>query len=202
MRELNSRLKLVRILLGWSQADLSEKLGITPNYLSLLERGRKGPSYSLLKRFAEVTGVSLGVLVDNHTGADPGNEPLRNELRERLEVLKTLTDPRSTPETEASPRSGGLAGRFKKLASSWRAECAHVSSVREMVLHPAYQQIIGMGPDALPLIFAELERSPDHWFWALRAITQEDPVPREHRGNVVEMARAWLGWAERRGITW
>ena len=108
----------------------------------------------------------------------------------------------STAMTEA--RAGlwvdALAERFRRLSETWRQECAHLSSIREMVLHPAYQQIVGMGPNALPFIFAELERKPDHWFWALRAITGEDPVSSEHRGNVSRMARDWLHWAERRGI--
>ena len=69
-----------------------------------------------------------------------------------------------------------------------------------MVLHPAYQQIVGMGAEALPFILAELERKPEHWFWALRAITREDPVPPSHRGNVVLMARDWLQWAKRKGL--
>ena len=61
-------------------------------------------------------------------------------------------------------------------------------------MHPAYQQIIGMGEEALPLILEELSRRPGHWFWALKAITGEDPVPAEHAGEVPEMTRAWLEW--------
>lgn len=89
-----------------------------------------------------------------------------------------------------------LAERFQSLAEMWRSDCAYLSSTQEMVLHSAYQQIIGMGLSALPFIFAELERKPDHWFWALRAITGQDPVPLKHRGNIVEMAHAWLIWAQ------
>jgi hypothetical protein len=70
-----------------------------------------------------------------------------------------------------------------------------------MVLHPAYQQIIGMGKEALPFLIRELERNPDHWFWALRAITGEDPVPAEHRGRVRLMAQDWVKWARKRGVT-
>ncbi len=96
----------------------------------------------------------------------------------------------------------GRSERFEKLAKVWREECFHFSSAREMFQHPAYQQIVGMGPSALPFIFAELARQPDHWFWALRAITQDDPVSSEHRGNLSEMARDWLDWARKRGIRW
>lgn len=110
----------------------------------------------------------------------------------------------STSLTEAEPpvATDKLAKRFETLAEAWRKECAHLSSVREMVLHPAYQQIIGMGKDAVPFLLRELERQPDHWFWALWAITQENPVHPEHQGQVREMARDWLEWARRKGIEW
>jgi hypothetical protein len=111
----------------------------------------------------------------------------------------------STSFTETEPTSWSammLARRFESLAAAWRKECAHLSSVREMVLHPAYQQIIGMGRDAIPFLLRELERQPDHWFWALWAITGENPVPPEHRGRLRDMARDWLEWARQRGIRW
>jgi hypothetical protein len=66
----------------------------------------------------------------------------------------------------------------------------------EIATHPAYQRIIGMGPEALPHIFRRLESGPDHWFWALRAITGVDPVPPEDRGRMVKMREAWLNWAK------
>ena len=61
--------------------------------------------------------------------------------------------------------------RFQALVSEWRREVAWTSSSSEMAMHPAYQQIIGMGRVAVPLLLRELEQHPDHWFWALRAIT-------------------------------
>jgi hypothetical protein len=64
-----------------------------------------------------------------------------------------------------------------------------------MALHPAYQQIIGMGPVALPFLLRALRRRPEHWFWALKAITGADPVQPEHRGQVRMMAADWLEWA-------
>jgi len=94
------------------------------------------------------------------------------------------------------------ADRFMKHAAAWQNDCAYLSSVQEMAIHPAYQQIIGMGQDALPFIFAALEREPDHWFWALHAITQEDPVLAEHRGQISRMAQDWLDWARSRGMQW
>ncbi len=57
-----------------------------------------------------------------------------------------------------------------------------------------------MGALAVPLIFAELRRETDHWFWALEAITGENPVPAENSGNVNAAAEAWLQWGRREGL--
>ena len=88
------------------------------------------------------------------------------------------------------------AERFQKLAATWKSAVRFLSDTDEMCSHPAYQEIIGMGPAAVPFIFSELEREPDNWFWALKAITGEDPVPEEHRGDVALMAKDWLAWGQ------
>jgi hypothetical protein len=42
----------------------------------------------------------------------------------------------------------------------------------------AYYKIIGMGMAAVPFILKDLEQNePNHWLWALHAITEENPVP-------------------------
>lgn len=54
----------------------------------------------------------------------------------------------------------------------------------------------------MPLLLRELEREPDHWFWALKAITGADPVPEACRGKVRDMARSWVEWGRRQGYRW
>ena len=56
----------------------------------------------------------------------------------------------------------------------------------------AYQQIIGMGAEALPFIFRELQKEPDHWFWALHAITGENPVSKNAAGDLKAMTSTGL----------
>ena len=75
-----------------------------------------------------------------------------------------------------------------------------MSNVAQMALLAPYQKIIGMGPEAVPLILEELQREPDQWFWALEAITDEDPVPPEAKGKVRLMAEAWIEWGKQRGL--
>lgn len=66
--------------------------------------------------------------------------------------------------------------RFTRLSEQWRKDSRFMSSVHQMVLLPSYQCIIGMGWPAVPFILNDLKNNPQHWFWALRAITDIDPV--------------------------
>lgn len=90
--------------------------------------------------------------------------------------------------------------RFNDLADKWTSETAHHSMMSKVVLHRSYQEIIGLGRDALPLILKRLAVEPNHWFWALRAISGEDPVPAADIGRFDAMRHAWLQWGRNRGL--
>jgi hypothetical protein len=100
---------------------------------------------------------------------------------------------------DAQARAKETESEFNKLVTEWRSDRKATSSSTALAMHPAYQLIIGMGEKALPFIFADLQRGIDHWFWALRAITRENPIPPESRGNMQEMANAWLNWGRDKG---
>lgn len=91
---------------------------------------------------------------------------------------------------------------FLALVIAWKHGRGPTSSIRELAMHPAYQRIIGMGERVVPFILRELEREPDHWFWALTAITGQDPIPKEARGRVERMAKIWLNWGRENGYSW
>ena len=103
------------------------------------------------------------------------------------------------PATRQPP---SLEQTFHELVTTWRQETRFTSSVTDMAMHRAYQRIIGLGPAAVPLLLRELERHPDHWFWALYASTGVDPTTPEQKGKVQEMAKAWLDWGREAGYTW
>lgn len=91
--------------------------------------------------------------------------------------------------------------RFGYFAEQWRAGRGATSSITKMAMHPAYQQIIAMGPRVIPLILRQLEsegNEPDMWFWALRSLSNVDPVSNADRGNITRMAQAWLAWGRTR----
>src|SRR4051812_33627206 len=114
----------------------------------------------------------------------------------------------STPERYAmtpplSPSASSRAisrERFRRLAAEWKDLSQHMSNPAQMAMLRPYQKIIGMGADAVPFILEELRREPDQWFWALEAITDENPVPADTAGKVRQMAQAWIEWGKGRGL--
>jgi hypothetical protein len=88
----------------------------------------------------------------------------------------------------------GLDRLFRTLVKQWKRDSRYLSNSAQMALLEPYQNIIGLGAPALPLILDELRREPDHWFWALRSITREDPVPKKAAGKLDEMTQAWIDW--------
>lgn len=91
-------------------------------------------------------------------------------------------------------RQSGTKQRFYFLSRQWKTDTKYLSSINEMVLHPAYQQIVGMGPAAIPLILLELKKDPDYWFEALKSITGINPVVENDMGNLSKMVESWLDW--------
>ena len=87
---------------------------------------------------------------------------------------------------------------FEAHASEWKRDTAHLSDPSMIAEHHAYQNIIGMGEEAIPLILRDMEESPSLWFSALRSITGESPVRPEDRGDIDAMTAAWLDWGRRR----
>jgi hypothetical protein len=89
-----------------------------------------------------------------------------------------------------------LVARFRRLADRWVADTEDMSMIEDMIVHPAYLEIIGMGPSALPLLLDELEREPNHWFTALMAVSGgQNPVEDAEAGDLDKMTEAWMQWA-------
>jgi hypothetical protein len=92
-----------------------------------------------------------------------------------------------------------LTERFTRLVKQWKSECRYMSNLAQMAILRSYQNIIGMGDPAIPLILQELKKETDHWFWALEAITGENPVRNKSAGKVELMAQAWVEWGIKKG---
>ena len=160
------------------------------------------------ERVPEDWGDYCAVEDDRHTRCyvlDPPDKMIRwsDEVRERVVRRSRGPVESSTeevegvvfewaPETTRGRTGDDLTGQFKELASVWRSETRGVPFVISRSAHWAYQRIIGMGPRAVPLILQDLSEQPDHWYWALNAITGEDPA--EGVESFDEAAQRWLDW--------
>ena len=90
--------------------------------------------------------------------------------------------------------------RFHELRDDWKSKTRHLSNTAQISLVFSYQKIIGMGPTVVPLILSELEKEPDHWFWALEAITDENPVAESDAGDIKASACVWVQWGRDQGL--
>jgi hypothetical protein len=139
---------------------------------------------------------------------------ISNSGEDKWEVLRSLVEPRVAPESWCRVRPWSTRGKipirrthhvsysvrqeFGQLVSRWKADTTFLSSDTDIVLHPAYQRIMGMGERVLPLIFQNLRDEGGNWFWALRHITGENPVSSGDIGKSKRMKEAWLTWGRER----
>lgn len=105
-----------------------------------------------------------------------------------FDVIRSVTEPQPAPTYTAEQ----LNQIFIENRDTWLREMPSSSSIEDVVLHPSYQRIIGLGPQVLPLILRDLEARPVFWFWALGAITGH--LPDHEAGDFESARRAWLEW--------
>lgn len=110
----------------------------------------------------------------------------------------TATIPLNMPQYEPDELERIFCHLVQKMLSETRSE----SSTQRIAMHPAYQQIIGLGQPAVPFLLREIERKSGRWFWAMKSITREDPVPVSDRGRTKKMVDAWLTWGKQKGYQW
>lgn len=113
--------------------------------------------------------------------------------------LRSMLTPVETSLRTQFYDANELEQRFRNLATTWKNDTRFSSATTEIVLHPAYQQIIGLGRPALPLVFAELMKEPYHWYWALQCITGEDPSQAGEEGDLQKLRERWLQWGRSKG---
>lgn len=79
----------------------------------------------------------------------------------------------------------------------WEKETAHLSHTKQG--HPLYQKIISIGKPATPVLLRELKKRECYVFSLLVEITGENPVSKEHHGNIPAMRQDWLAWGKEEG---
>ena len=61
--EVGRNIQTAREQAGYTQDALSERMGITPNHLSAIERGERKPTLETLYRIANALGVNMSDIV-------------------------------------------------------------------------------------------------------------------------------------------
>lgn len=61
--DLGNRIRDIRLKKGLTQAELADKCGCNRNYISMLERGERNPSYKSMVMIANGLGVKIQKLV-------------------------------------------------------------------------------------------------------------------------------------------
>ena len=112
---------------------------------------------------------------------DPNIKPVPSRLPDPVYIFKNLKQK-----------------EFAELVAKWKEETTGSSSLSKKLLNFAYLRIIAMGEAAVPLILRELKNSPDHWFVALKAITNTNPVSSD--ASFDQAVQDWLKWGQDKGL--
>lgn len=90
--------------------------------------------------------------------------------------------------------------KFLSLLKEWKDETGFLSSIHKMKEHVAFKEIVSMGPKIIPLILNKLQSNEGGFiFEALKEITGENPIKKEHRGYVIKMQQDWINWGIEKG---
>jgi transcriptional regulator with XRE-family HTH domain len=60
---IGNAIKELRIKRGFNQIDFADKCGLSQSYLSLIEKGKKEPTLSLLKKISSTLSMPMPILV-------------------------------------------------------------------------------------------------------------------------------------------
>ena len=64
---MNNRLKVLRAMHNWSQADLAERLDVSRQAVNAVETGKHDPSLSLAFRIARIFNMTIEEIFDDRS---------------------------------------------------------------------------------------------------------------------------------------
>lgn len=122
---------------------------------------------------------------------------LQSDKLYRVVGLHEVNSRSDFDQLEAAPLQGQVQTDrevFRANYEQWLEDSMLDSLPGAMRAHESYQAIVAMGQRVVPLIAAELRRSPGFIFLALEDITGADPVDESSMGNLGATTDAWLKW--------
>lgn len=112
---------------------------------------------------------------------------------------KSVIESSEAPATAYPTTMSDTERAFQAFAKQWHDEIGPDSSLSNITGNINYLRIISLGKPVIPFILKELQREPAPWFLALRVITGELTLGKEHAGDFRKMAAAWIEWGIQNG---
>jgi hypothetical protein len=97
------------------------------------------------------------------------------------------------------PEQPSVEQVFTYLADGWEHVTIFSSSISEIVEHPNYAALVGMGRDVIGLAVRRLQVGPFFWAYVLHDITGESPTADVKMGDIDAIRQSWLNLARERG---
>jgi transcriptional regulator with XRE-family HTH domain len=83
---IGMRLKLFRVSAALKQRDVADALGVTPDFVSMIERGKRDPTVQYLRKFAKLAKVPTSILLWDPTETEAAGADVR-DLHSRVAAL-------------------------------------------------------------------------------------------------------------------
>ena len=88
------RIAALRRAAGWSQAELAQRLQISPSAVGMYEQGRREPAAQMLAELAELFGVTIDYLVTGKLNTGCDRERFADALQSSVESAQKLLETR------------------------------------------------------------------------------------------------------------
>lgn len=147
----------------------------------------------IVEEVEQVTSLPQAVEVEDFFAEYPTKSAIQlKQVEELVQSFDRLT------YIQRVKQDSTLKNRFEVLATKWQQETCGFSSITKKITNLNYLKIIALGEAVVPLILNSLAQKPDHWFIALKALTDQDPTK---PGDSFEQAvEAWLNWGREKRL--
>lgn len=106
-----NKFKNLRKKMGWLQADVANKLGVSPSTIGMYEQGRSQPDTEMLTKIANLFGVTTDYLLDH----DDTSTSLNNATEDKELNQKILQMAQDEFDRTLFKKYGDLSDEKKKL---------------------------------------------------------------------------------------
>lgn len=97
-----------------------------------------------------------------------------------------------------------IEDKFYIAAKNWKKETSIYSFGSRKITNEHYVSIIGLGvvygEPIIKIILQDLKKGTEFWHYALKKITNANPVPKGDVNNLQKVRVAWLAWGEEKNL--